>query len=701
MIRNRLGKEKSPYLLQHAANPVNWYPWCTEAFDRAQKENKPVFLSIGYSTCHWCHVMAHESFEDAEVAILLNKSFVCIKVDREERPDIDHMYMSVCQLMTGSGGWPLTLVLTPDKKPFFAATYIPKNTSYGRKGMIDLIQEIDFVWREKQDTIRQTTNQVQVALEHVNHHDEAPSLTEADINVFYRSLKDSFDSEYGGFGTAPKFPSPNTCLFLLRYWHVYGENNALHMVEQTLNRLHDGGIQDHVGGGFHRYSTDRYWLVPHFEKMLYDQALIMIAYAEAYQITHNDQYKKTVNRIIDYVNNRLTRSKGGFFSAEDADTEGEEGRYYLWSYDEIQRILKDDSELFCRIYDIRPEGNLREDAHFNKTGLNILYRAKPIPALAQECRVEPEHINRTIERSLKKLSTARKKRTLPSRDDKILTDWNGLMIAALALSGRITGNAQLIATAGCTATFIMNHLYNDKEQLLHRFRKRKAGIIANLDDYAFFTWGLVECYRATFQARYLIHAVELCDTMISEFWDHQTDKGFFFTSSESERLLVHQKVLYDGAIPSGNSVAYFVLQEITAITGTDRYSSFIERSEQWMSAPVRNNPTSYAFFLSTFLRHFNTPSTVTIIGDPESKATGTVINTLNDRFLPYAAVRLRKSDLDTDLLSIIPELGSLPMQKKHPVIYACARNTCYDPTSDIKTTLKRIGSRTTTLDSQQ
>jgi len=420
--QNRLASEKSPYLLQHADNPVDWYPWNDEAFEKARQEDKPIFLSIGYSTCHWCHVMAHESFEDAQVAKLMNDTFVSIKVDREERPDIDGIYMTVCQMMTGSGGWPLTIIMTPEKKPFFAATYIPKETRFGLTGMLDLIPKIQDVWTNRKIEVIESSEKITSTIQQLSPGTPGEELNGHLLSSAYEALSARFDPEYGGFGSAPKFPIPHNLLFLLRYWKTTHDKKALQMAEQTMQAMRRGGIYDHVGFGFHRYSTDREWLVPHFEKMLYDQAMLVMAYTETFQATGKPEYEQTAREIIAYVLRDMTVPEGAFYSAEDADSEGKEGKFYVWTEDEIRQVLGDRANPVIELFNITKEGNFEEESYRRKTGQNILHLKVSLP----------EESASQWETDRQKLFAYREERFHPHKDDKILTDWNGLMIAALA-----------------------------------------------------------------------------------------------------------------------------------------------------------------------------------------------------------------------------------------------------------------------------
>ncbi|MCK9282120.1 MAG: thioredoxin domain-containing protein, partial [Melioribacteraceae bacterium] len=541
---NRLSKEKSPYLLQHANNPVDWYPWGEEAFNKASEEDKPIFLSIGYSTCHWCHVMERESFEDEEVATLINSIFIPIKVDREERPDIDNIYMSICQAMTGGGGWPLTILLTPDKKPFFTGTYFSKHSKHGRIGIIDLINNVQSAWKTKRNEIDKSADEITKYLDKSDDIDQKVILDKEILTKAYEFFEERFDKVNGGFGSHPKFPSPHNLVFLLRYHHLTGNKNALYIVEKTLSEMRKGGIYDQIGFGFHRYSTDSKWLLPHFEKMLYDQALLLNVYTELYQITKNDFYKSTAKEIVKYISRDMTSPDGGFYSAEDADSEGIEGKFYVWSENELNSLLTDAQFDFVKEhFNTSPEGNFHDESSHQNTGENILFLKNEFSP-AEELVFEPIR---------KILFAHRDKRIHPFKDDKILTDWNGLMITALAIAGRVFHNQFFISLAERAAKFVFDNLLNSDGKLLHRYRDGESSLDANIDDYSFFVSGLVELYQTTFKPAYLEHAIKLTNHAIDEFWDSDLG-GFFFTGINSETILTRTKEYYDGAIPSGNSV---------------------------------------------------------------------------------------------------------------------------------------------------
>jgi uncharacterized protein YyaL (SSP411 family) len=524
MPTNQLINEKSPYLLQHAHNPVDWHAWSDETFELAATQNKPVFLSIGYATCHWCHVMEKESFEDAETARHLNKTFICIKVDREERPDIDAVYMAACQMLTGSGGWPLNLFLMPDKKPFFAATYIPKNNRFGKAGLIELCQQVNKLWASQIEKVQASAAGIASSLQRAFHFSEANEPTESLLDHAYNLIWQSFDSRFGGFEKAPKFPTPHRLLFLLRCHHRTGDSRSLKMVEKTLTAMRLGGIWDHVGFGFHRYSTDPQWLLPHFEKMLYDQALIAQAYLETYQITKNFFYAQTAEEIFTYVLRDMTSSQGAFFSAEDADSEGEEGKFYVWTQAEFQKVLREEqAEQWGKILNLYPEGNFAEEATGQKPGTNILHLDKPLDQWAGELNLNTDQIINQWGTARAKLFQVREKRIHPLKDDKILMDWNGLMIAALALGARILDKPEYALAAEKAARFILTQMQKDDGRIFHRFRDGELAIDAQAADYAFFINGLLNLYQATFNLAYAEEAVALQERMLTDFWD--PDKG--------------------------------------------------------------------------------------------------------------------------------------------------------------------------------
>ena len=550
---NRLVFESSPYLLQHAANPVNWYPWAEEAFQAAKQLDKPVFLSIGYSTCHWCHVMEEESFEDPEIAALMNEAFICVKVDREERPDLDNVYMEITQMINNRGGWPMTVILTPEKDAFYAATYIPKDTRYNRTGMRELIPQISNMWNNSRDEVIGDASEITKRLQ--NRNKSVSSFGEIKQNILdiaYNQFNNAFDETWGGFDKAPKFPKAHDYMFLIKYFKRTGNKYALKIVEKSLIEMHNGGMYDQVGFGFHRYSTDAKWLVPHFEKMLYDQAILTMAYLEAFEATGNTEYSIIAKEILEYVMRDMTSPEGGFYSAEDADSEGEEGIFYVWSTSEIESILgENDSNIYNQIFNINPIGNFNE-GKIHKT--NIPHIKKSLKEYSQIKSTNIIELKNNLDDMRKKLFNVRENRVHPYKDDKILTDWNGLMIAAFARAGVVLNDEIYTIVAVKAMHFILESLTDNKGRLLKRYRNGISGKQAVLDDYAFIIWALIELYHLTFDVEYLIQASKFADYQYNHFWDWD-DNGFFFTSDNSEKLIVRTKEVYDGAVPSGNSVS--------------------------------------------------------------------------------------------------------------------------------------------------
>jgi uncharacterized protein YyaL (SSP411 family) len=661
---NRLLNEKSPYLLQHAYNPVDWYPWGEEAFEEAEKHDKPVFLSIGYSTCHWCHVMEHESFTDPEVSSLMNESFINIKVDREERPDIDGVYMAVSQMMTGGGGWPLTILMTPDKKPFYAATYIPKETRFNVIGMLDMIPQMMNYWNDQRERLMSISENISRAL------NAAPvkggeELTPMVLDTGFRMLGELYDYEFGGMSEAPKFPSPHNLMFLLRYWKRTGNMKALDMVENTLKHMARGGIFDHLGYGFHRYSTDREWLVPHFEKMLYDQAMLLMAYAEVYQATGNASYRETGEQIVTYVLRDLSSIEGGFYSAEDADSEGEEGKFYVWTIDELQNTVGDEGAEALMYLGVRPEGNYLDEASRERTGSNILHAAR-------------EKAPGNLEEVKSKLFEAREKRERPLLDDKILTDWNGLMIAALSKAAMAFGLNEYMEEAVRSMEFILGTMW-DGEKLLHRYREGEAEIDGFLNDYAFTVWGLIELYQSTQVKRYLDEALKINAAMVEHFSD--LAGGFFFTSDEAEELLTRKKDLYDGAIPSGNSVAFMNQMRLSRLTGDTSLEMHAVMLTVAFSSSILGIPHGYTMFLSGLDFAFG-PSKEIVVSGPDS---GRVIRWINEKFLPNMVAHVYSDEL----------AGSVPYLKgmeptEETLVYVCSDFKCNLPTADMEKVLELL-----------
>ncbi len=676
---NRLSNEQSPYLLQHADNPVDWYPWGKEAFEKAKELDRPIFLSIGYSTCHWCHVMEHESFEDDSVAKLLNDSFISIKVDREELPEIDHVYMSVCQAMTGGGGWPLTIVMTPEKEPFFAGTYFPKDKRGGRSGLFQILPMIADAWTSKRQDIMTSVGQVKNYLNQLNSKPAGNNFSTELITRAYDQFRNGFDEEYGGFFRAPKFPSPHNLIFLMRYYHSFDNKIALDMATKTLKQMRLGGIYDHIGFGFHRYSTDRHWFVPHFEKMLYDQAMIAMAYTEAYHITGDEIFAQTAREIFTYVLRDMTASEGGFYSAEDADSEGEEGKFYIWTEQEITEVLgKDYSKEFNDVFSITTSGNYRDESSGKETRLNI-------PHLKNY----NANGNNELESAREKLFNVREKRIHPLKDDKILTDWNGLMIAALAKAAIVLDEPVYLDAAEKAAEFAL-HSISDGERLLKRYRNGVAALDAHLDDYAFMAWGLLELYEATFAIKYLSQALDLMNIMVEDFWDDKNG-GFFLGSDQSEKLIVRSKTAYDGAIPSGNSVAVMNMVKLTRITGNTNWAELAEKTIRAFSEDVNRVPTGYTLMLTAFMFDTQNSKEIVIVGDSRDRNTKRFLHTIRAGYAPHKVLLFKDTAGNDNKLEQLASWTSTQNSiNGKPTAYVCKNFACNQPTSDLQTALSFI-----------
>jgi len=680
-FENRLTLESSPYLLQHAHNPVNWHPWSEEAFDMAKKEDKPVFLSIGYSTCHWCHVMAHESFEDPEIARVINDIFVPVKVDREERPDVDQIYMTVCQAMTGRGGWPLTIFLTPDKKPFFAATYIPKNGRLGSMGLRELLPNVGDLWKNDRKSLLQSADKVTGLLKSAYTAEAAPGsvLREPTLTRAFEDLRRVFDFINGGFGTAPKFPTPHNIYFLLRFWRRRGDNFALEMIETTLQSMRAGGIYDHVGFGFHRYSTDAAWKVPHFEKMLYDQALLAMAYAEAFQATGNDDYSLTCREILRYVQRMLTFSKGAFYSAEDADTRGVEGEFYLWTSQELKDVLGEDFALFSKVFDISNRGNFEGDK-------NILWLRSSLEEASSVLEIPEKDLKDRLEAMRQKLFSVRESRIHPGRDDKILTDWNGLMIAAFAKAFLALGDRDYAEAARKAADYILENHRDPDGRLFHSLKgtreKGTIGIRANLEDYAFFIWGLIELYEALLDARYLRTALDLQREMLSHYWDEKGG-GFFFTPDYGEELLTRQKEAYDGAIPSGNAVAALDMLRLSHLSGDPSGEERAQSIFKAFSGSVQASPLAHTMLMTALGMALGTSREVAIV---EGQGLEEMLGAVRSRFEPNDVVLL----VDEDTRDIAEFTDAMVQIEGKATAYVCIEHSCELPTADLSKMLEML-----------
>jgi uncharacterized protein YyaL (SSP411 family) len=678
---NRLSREKSPYLLQHSRNPVDWFPWGEEAFTRAREEDRPVFLSIGYSTCHWCHVMARESFENPRVAALMNESFVNIKVDREERPDIDQVYMAAALTLTGTGGWPLTILMTPEKKPFFAATYIPPGGDPGQTGLLELIPRILHVWKERRGEVLSAAEGMTALLEPgptgpgLRTPEEA--LARATGELRYR-----FDREHGGFGTAPKFPSPHTLIFLLRTFRRTGNAEARSLAEATLRAMRYGGIYDHLGSGFHRYATDAGWRVPHFEKMLYDQALLALAYTEAFQLTGDPLYRETAEGVLGYLLRDLRGREGAFLAAEDAESGGVEGGFYLWTGEEIRGILTGkELEAFTRYYGIRPEGNFGPPGGSGGPGENILYRAVPEEELAREMGITLPELVGLLRSARGKVRAIRETRPRPARDDKVLTDWNGLAIAALARGARAFRSGKYLEAAEAAAGFLLSTLVKPDGRLLHRYRDGEAAIDGNADDHVFLAWGLLELYRSGFEIRYLDSAAGVADALLARFRDRE-DGGFFFTPDDGEELIARQKPVHDGAIPSANSLALALLLRLSALTGRSDYLEAARELEGWYLREHGASPAASTGMMISLDLATGPSMEVVIVGDPGAADTHALLEVLDARDEPGMAVLIRRPGGDPVLDDLAPFTREFTAIGGKATAYFCRNHTCQLPVAD-------------------
>ena len=667
-MQNHLKNQTSPYLLQHADNPVNWYPWCKEAFERAKQEDKPVFLSIGYSTCHWCHVMAHESFEDMQVAEILNQHFISIKVDKEERPDIDSIYMSVCQAFTGSGGWPATIFLTPEQKPFFAGTYFPKTAKYGQIGLLDLLQAVHREWKTDREELLKSAEEVIAFLEKrevlksgsgdyasgnnvMEHTDAGTELDLQLLNEAFRIYGRIFDEKYGGFGRAPKFPTPHNLLFLMQYYEKNKDADALKMVEKTLLQMYRGGIFDHIGGGFSRYSTDAFFLVPHFEKMLYDNALLIMAYCRAYQQTKKSIYREVAEKVASYISRELTSPEGGFYCAQDADSEGVEGRYYLFDASEIVSVLGEaGGEEFNLHFDITGEGN---------------FEGKNIPNLLKNDCVEEEQAETArcdnMQSYIGKVYKYRKSRYALHLDDKILTSWNGLMITAMCHLYRVTGNRNYLEAAERGQEFIQSSLC-EEDTLFISYRAGQCSGKGLLDDYANEIMALLALYEATLKSFYLEKAVDFCQKAITDFYD-EAQGGFFLYGRENEQLILCPKETYDGAMPSGNSVMAYNLVRLYLLCGEERFGEYAKRQLAFMSGEAKGYPAGHAMFLLALSDDLLPPEKVTVVVKDAQE-----LEALSCR-IPLEAV----------LNAVVGESREYPLKNDKTTFYICHGRTCYPP----------------------
>lgn len=677
-MQNLLRDEKSPYLLQHADNPVDWRPWSESAFREAEEKEIPVFLSIGYATCHWCHVMAHESFEDPQVASLMNENFINIKVDREERPDIDSTYMTVCQMITGHGGWPLTIIMTPGKRPFFAGTYIPKESYSNRQGMLDLIPRISNVWKNERERVLRVTEKISSEFTRTLQHDKGDFPEQDLLKKAYLNLRERYDTLEGGFSRSPKFPTPHNLTFLLHYAHCFGSEDAHEMATHTLEKMRLGGIFDQIGFGFHRYSTDRRWLLPHFEKMLYDQALLMRAYTDAWIFTGNELFKRCVYEIAAYVREQLTGKDGGFYSAEDADSEGEEGKFYVWKLQEIRDSLPTgDAALATEVFELDPDGNFRDEATGKKTGANILHMRARAEVFAEERNLPIEKFDKRMEQILQKLKSDRDRRVRPLLDDKILTDWNGLMIASLAHASSTFDDPALLEPSEKACEFVLDSLSDSEGNLLHRYRDGSADIPGMADDWAFFIQGLIRLYQATFNTDYLKKALTLNERFLDRFFDKERG-GIYLTDESADELLGRQKAFYDGAVPSSNSVSIQNLTDLSRLTGNIELEKRAGDILRALSGALSSSPDSATFALQGFLRTVCPSFEIVICGKPDDRIVTEMIGSVRRTLKSPHVLILKTEENSQKLAELAPFTENYPVGDK-TAAYVCRNFSCDTP----------------------
>ena len=670
---NRLIHETSPYLLQHAHNPVDWYPWGEEALARSKQEQKPILLSIGYSACHWCHVMERESFENEEIAAVMNELFVNIKVDREERPDLDEIYMNAVQIMTRQGGWPMTVFLTPDLKPFYGGTYYPPTDRYGRPGFPKVMEAVSEAFNEQNTQVLQQAEQITTHLAQVSnvvdpHHHE---LTEELMQNAFQQYRSQFDSQHGGFGNAPKFPPSMGLPFLLRYWGHSGNPNALEMVELTLEKMACGGMYDQLGGGFHRYSTDAHWLVPHFEKMLYDNAQLVVAYYEAYQATQKPFYRDVATETLDYVIREMYDAEnGGFYSTQDADSEGVEGKFFVWEPNDVEDIIgEENAEIFCEYYDITPQGNFE--------GENILHVQTSPDIFARKLQMDVEELEALLADGKQKLFEEREKRIKPGLDDKILTSWNGIMIRGMAMGYQLTGKPEYLEACEKSAEFVLTTLSQEDGLLLRTYRAGKSHLNAYLEDYSYFIAGLIALYEASFEPRWLTEAERLAHLMIDQFGDDAGD-GFFFTGKAHETLIVQSKSAYDGATPSGASMAIHSLLRLAKHLDNPEFHGKAVETLLLYFHQMEGMPTGSGQLLCELAFLLSTPKEIAIVGEKGHPQTDAMLAALHGTYQPNKIVALSESSDGQTL----PLLVGKPQVDNTATAYVCENYVCQAPTTD-------------------
>ncbi len=679
---NRLIREKSPYLLQHAHNPVDWYPWGEDAFQKAKRENKPIFISIGYSTCHWCHVMERESFENEVIAKLMNEDFVCVKVDREERPDVDQIYMNAVMALSGQGGWPLNLFLTPDLKPFYGGTYFSPDERYGRPGFPSILMDVAKIWKTKPEEVEKAGKQLADLVAQSLSHSSAGDLKETYIQEALKGYQEMFDERDGGFGGAPKFPRAMTLGFLLREYRKTQDPAILTIVTVTLDKMLQGGIYDQVGGGFARYSTDDRWLVPHFEKMLYDNALLARAYLEGYQVTGNGEYARAAREIFSYLLRDMTDKEGGFYSAQDADSEGEEGKFYVWKPAELKAVLGDkDSSAFIQLYGVTERGNFEGNA-------NILHLKTDLPKALKDLGRDEKWWSETKE----KIHLARDQRVHPHLDDKILTAWNGLMISSLAYGYQVLGEREYLKAAERASAFIQKNLIK-KGRLMASFRQGPSEAEGFIDDYAFYQMAQLDLFESTFDTTYLKEAIRLSEEMIRLFWDKQ-EGGFYFTGSDQkdrERLLARQKEAYDGAIPSGNSIAALNFFRLAELTGDQRNKAMGEDILSAFSGLLEKNGSNYPQMLEAYQFILDGPAEILLVGPREHSEK--TLQLLWKTFLPNKVLVFAEDGQLKGLTTFIPWVEGRNSQDGKPTVYFCRNYQCQLPTTDENKVLELISAK--------
>jgi uncharacterized protein YyaL (SSP411 family) len=669
---NRLIHETSPYLLQHAHNPVDWHPWGEEAFQKAQGENRPILLSIGYSACHWCHVMEKESFESEEIAAVMNENFVSIKVDREERPDLDDIYMNAVQMLTGRGGWPMTVFLTPEGKPFFGGTYFPPEDRYGAPGFPKVLRAVAQAYRERPGEVEKSVEQILGVLKRLGSVEESRRPFAPDILAQSADkLAEAYDPDYGGLGRAPKFPNVGVYELFLRHWRKSNSPRFLEMVTHTLTRMAEGGIYDHLGGGFHRYSVDEKWLVPHFEKMLYDNAQLLRVYAQAYTITQAPLFKKTVEETVAYLLREMRDPEGGFYSTQDADSEGEEGKFFVWTEDEVTRIVGEEAgEILCRFYDVTELGNFEEK--------NILHPTLTVEQAAKFSRKEEAQVEKLIAEAKARLFAEREKRVKPFRDEKILTSWNGLMLSGLAEASKILERPDCLEAAKKTVDSIFSRMFKDG-LLLHTYKDGKAKLLGYLDDYAFVATGLLDLYEATLERSNLERSIELADIMIREFWD-DIDGGFFYTGKSHEKLISRTKPAFDGSVPSGNAVATQLLLRLYHYTGKEDYLRRAEKTLRIYYDAMEQQPFGFAHMLAALDFYLEKPREIVLVARKGEQANLELTRKINSLYLPNKT--LQALDPDTPAENVSPLLEGKRQVGGKATVYVCHRFTCSPPVTD-------------------